>query len=61
MDAETGGLQNIGEEDTVGSTRIQRSVGGDGTDRQHGHADDEVGHQEHGNTLVQSSLAHHKA
>lgn len=49
------------EEDTVGSAGVQRSVGGDGADRQHGHADDEVGHQEHGDALAESSLSHHKA
>lgn len=47
--------------DTVGSSGIQRAVGGDGTDGQHSHADDEVGHQEHGDALVESSLPHHKA
>lgn len=48
-------------EDTVGSSGIQRSVGGDGTDGQHSHADDKVGHQEHGDALVESSVAHHEA
>lgn len=52
---------NGNEEDTIGPARVQRSVGGDGTDRQHGHADDEVGHQEHGDALVQSRMSHHKA
>lgn len=47
--------------DTVGSSSIQRSVGGDGADRQHSHADDEVGHEEHGDALVESSLPHNKA
>lgn len=47
--------------DTVGSSSIQRSVGGDGTDGQHSHADDEVGHQEHADALVESSVPHHKA
>ena len=49
------------EEDTIGPPSIQGSIGGDGTDRQHGHADDEVGHQEHGDSLVQSGLAHHES
>lgn len=46
--------------DTVGSTGIQRPVGGDGAHGQHRHADDEVGHHEHGQGLVQPSLPHHK-
>lgn len=51
----------VDEEDTVGSAGVQRPVGGDGADRQHGHADDEVGHQEHGDALAESGLSHHKA
>lgn len=47
--------------DTVRSASIQRSVGRNGADRQHSHADDEVGHKEHCDALVQSSLPHHKA
>lgn len=46
--------------DTIGSPGIQRSIGGDGADREHGHANDEVGHQEHGDTLVESRLSNHE-
>lgn len=46
------------KKDTIGSPGIQGSIGGDGTDGQHGHADDEVGYNEHGHTLVQPTLAH---
>lgn len=51
----------MSKEDTIGSPGIQGSIGGDGTDWQHSHADDEVGHKEHGNTLVESGLSHHEA
>lgn len=47
--------------DTIGSSGFECSVGGDSADREHSHTDDEVGHQEHANALVESSMAHHKA
>lgn len=31
--------------DTIGSPCVQSPISGDGTDRQHGHGDDEVGNQ----------------
>ena len=49
------------KEDTVGPPGVQRSVGGDGADRQHRHADDEIHQQEHEDGLVQSGVAHHEA
>lgn len=48
------------QEDTIGSAGIQGSIGGDGTDWQNGHGDDEVGHQKHGDGLVQSGLSNHE-
>lgn len=48
------------KKDTIGSPCIQSPVGWDSTDREHGHADDEVGNQEHGNRLIQSRLSHHE-
>lgn len=54
-------MRTMNVKDTVGSASIQRSIRGDGADRQDSHADDEVGHEEHGDALVESSLPHHKA
>lgn len=47
-------------EDTVGSTAPHSSIGGNGTDREDSECQDEVGNQEHGQSLQQPSMAHHK-
>lgn len=49
-----------GEKDTVGPTGIQSPVSGDGTNWKDGQCDDEIGHQKHGDGVVQSSLTHNK-
>lgn len=47
-------------EDTVGSTTPNSSIGGNGTDRQDGERQDEVGNQKHGQSLQQPSMAYHE-
>lgn len=53
-------MEFVCEEDTIGPSSIQGSVGGDGAHRQHSHGDNDVGHHEHADGLVQSSLSHHE-
>lgn len=47
--------------DTIGTSSLQGSISADGADWEHSHGDNEVGHQEHHNGLVEPSLTHDKS